>query len=266
MNANDQRCLRFALRRTFVGAICLSFMASVCVAVESGGNKVPFEIYLSFRVEIDLYEGEAKAPQSQHLILFDSGVVYDIPVGQGSTISVFDIPRQRVVLLHKMSRVRSAIDTNTLVQLTAQVRAAAAAKGGGAALGLDAKVEQGKQPDSYVVQFGTTRYEVTSQLVTDSAIAAEFSSFTAWASRLNNACRMGSPPFARITLAEHLAAENRLPRQVKLEVRQLLKTRTFRSEHLVVERLSDLDRKKISDVGGMMATFQEVDFSEFPAD
>ncbi len=237
---------------------------AVLFAASSLGGEHPRQPYPSFRVETDLYEGDATAPQSQHLILFDAGAVYDLPVGQGSVITVFDVPRNRIVLIHKVSRVRTSISTDTLIQMTAQLRAAAA--GQATALGLNAKVIPGPLPDSYVVEFGSNRYEATGQPVTDAAIAAEFASFTAWASRLNIARHVGSPPFARITLADHLAAEKLLPRELKLDIKIGLKSRKYRSENLVVERLSDLDRKKINDVGGMIATFTEVEFAEFPAE
>lgn len=220
----------------------------------------------SFRVETDIYEGESVSPQSQHLLLFDSGVVYDLPIGLGTTFTVFDVPRERVVLLHKTARVKTSIATDTLVQMMAQLRAEAAEKGVGEKLGIDAKIVTGALPNSFAVSFGDSRYEATTQDVNNRMIAAEFASFTAWASRLNIARHLGSPPFARIALADYIAAEERMPRQVKLSVKRGFKTRVFRSEHLLVERLSDLDRKKISDVGGMIATYAEVDFSEFPSE
>lgn len=249
-----------------IGRLSLFVAVSMLVINHTVAADSPFVLHPSFRVETDLFEGDATTPQSQHLILFDSGVAYDLPVGNGSVITVFDIPRNRIVLLHKITRVRTSISSDTLIQMTAQVRTEAAAKGNAVGLGIDAKVIHGQDPDSYVIEFAGNRYEATAQPVTDPAIASEFAAFTAWAARLNIARHVGSPPFARITLADHLAAEERLPRQVKLDVRRGLKSRTFRSENLVVERLSEPDRKKISDVGGMIATFAEVEFSQFPAD
>jgi len=220
----------------------------------------------SFRVETDVYEGESNAPQSQHLILFDSGVIYDLPVARGEIVTVFDIPRNRVVLVHKTSRVRSSIDTETLVQMTAQVRSAAAERGTGATLGLDATMIASPDQSLYTLQFGSTRYEVQPQTTSDPVVASEFAAFTSWAARLNIALRIGPPPFAAMTIADELARDGRMPRKVKVDLRRGLTTRTYRSEHIVVERLSDFDRKKISDVGGMIAMFEEVAFSEFPND
>lgn len=218
----------------------------------------------SFRVETDLFEGEGSTPQSQHLILFDAGVAYDLPVGLGDIITVFDIPRERVILLHKTTRVRTSISTETLIQIAAQTRAAAEKSGASEGLGMNAKVVNGSAPDTVMVDFGNSRYEVTGQSVRNPAVAAEFSSFTSWAARLNIARHVGAPPFARITLAEYFATQNQLPRDLKLSVKQGFKTRTFRAQHMFVERLSDLDRTKITEVGSMLASYQEVDFSSFP--
>ena len=261
MNMRLMQC-----QRSMTPCLVLSFVAALLSGSQLSLADAPLAVFPSFRVEIDLFEGDAKVPQSQHLILFDAGVVYDLPVGKDSIISVFDAPRGRVVLVHKATRVRTSISTDTLVKMSAETRAEAAKKGRGDKLGLNAKVVPGANPDTYVVEFNDNRYEATAQTVKDPLIAAEFASFTAWASRLNIARHIGSPPFARIALADHFAAENAIPRQVMLEVRRNFKTRTFRADHLVIERLSELDRQKIAEAGGMVATFEEVSFAEFPSE
>lgn len=220
----------------------------------------------SFRVETEIFEGKEDKPVSQHLLLFDGAVVYDLPITTGTTITVFDPGRQRVLLLHKVQRVRSVISTESLTRSAAQVRAAATRSEAKDKLGLGATVRAAGASGEYVMEFGDTRYEVATQEVSQEAAARQFAEFTIWACRLNIARHLGSPPFARITLAEHLAAQGELPRRVKLDVRVGLRTRSLRSEHLYVGRLSDLDRKKISEVGQMIASFEEVDLSQFPRD
>ncbi len=220
----------------------------------------------SFRVETDVFEGTQLKPQSQHLLLFDSGVVYDLPIGPGATLSVFDPLRSRVMLLHKIQRVRTSISTESLIQISAQARAAAAAAGSEKSLGLNARVTSSDTPDSCWIEFANTKYTATTQPELAEGVSAAYAAFTVWACRLNIARHVGSPPFARMTLADYLAAERALPRQIKLDVRLGLKTRTYRSENLYVGRLSDLDRKKISDVGEMIASYTEVEFAAFPID
>jgi len=245
-------------------AACSTVLAVDVIPVK---NEVPVQgLAPSFRVETELFEGTQVKPQSQHLLLFDSGVVYDLPIGVGTTITVFDPSRNRVMLLHKTQRVRTSISTESLIQISAQVRSAAIEAGSETSLGLNARVVPGQSEGSYVIEFGDTKYTATTQASGNDGIAAEYAAFTVWACRLNIARQVGSPPFARMTMADFLASEKALPRQIRLDVKRGLKTRTYRAEHLYVGRLSDLDRKKIGDVGQMIASFEEVEFSEFPAD
>lgn len=220
----------------------------------------------AFRVETVIYEGTEPKPQSEHLMLFDAGLIYDMPVGVDATITVFDPVRGRVVLLHKLQKVKTSVSNESLIRIAAQLRAAAIEAKAGRELGLEAKVGAGETPDSYTIEFGDTKYFATTQAAFNDSLAEQYAEFTVWACRLNLARQIGSPPFARITLAEFLAAEKLLPRQIRLEVRRGLKTRIFRAEHSYVGRLSDTDRKKIGEVGAMMAGFEEVAFAEFPID
>lgn len=249
--------------------LCLAAHHRSVVAADAVSEQPPTTLPRmapSFRIETELFEGTQTKPQSQHLLLFDAGVVYDLPMGTGSTITVFDPARSRVMLLHKVQRVRTSISTDSLIQVSAQARSAAMAAGSARSLGLDARVTKADAPDTYIIEFDGTKYSATTQPALVDGVAAEYAAFTVWACRLNIARHVGPPPFARMTLADFLAAENALPRQVKLDVRRGLKTRTYRSENLYVGRLSDLDRKRISEVGDMIASFNEVEFSAFPAD
>ncbi len=261
MNMNRKKALSWEARIGWLIMTIMLFVPAQARAAESLSTESP-----SFRVETDIYEGTETKPQSQHLILFDAGVIYDTPIGLGAVITVFDIPRGRVVLVHKANRVRTSIPTDTLIQMAAQMRAEVAASKAKEALGLEAKVLPGSEPDSYVVEFGDSKYFATTQKVANPLIAEEYAAFTSWASRLNIARHMGSPPFARILLAEQMAIEHQLPRVVKLDVRRAFKTRSIRAEHLVVERISELDRKRIGEIGGMISAYEEVEFTNFPMD
>lgn len=260
---------RLTLLGTLIGlvalALCDRTRADEDVSTVAYSLPAP-ALAASFRVETEVFEGTQVKPQSQHLLLFDKGAVYDLPLGGGSTITFFDPQRSRVILLHKIQRVRTSISTDSLIQISAQARAAAIEAGAEKALGLNARVVPGQTPDTYGIEFGGTKYTATIQPASTDGSAAEYAAFTVWACRLNIARHVGPPPFARMTLADFFAAERALPRQIKLDVRRGLQTRTYRSEHLYVGRLSDLDRKKISDVGQMISNYAEVEFSAFPAD
>lgn len=249
------------------GFLCLAITMTQAMAQEvtqTSAIAVGSAVRPSFRVETEIFEGTEPKPQSQHLMLFDSGVVYALPVGVGTTITVFDPTRERVVLLHKLQKVKTSISTESLIRISAQIHAAALESEAGESLGLDAKVTVTETPDSYAIAFSDTTYTATTQKASNPSFAKQYSDFTVWACRLNLARQIGSPPFARITLAEYLSGEGLLPQQIKLEVRRGLKTRIFRAEHLFVGRLSDQDRQKISEVTAMIADYQEIDLGEFP--
>jgi len=275
MNARPFRlCSQSLSRRAYIQWIgSLATIACVAESVAIAADVAPVNhqalpagVAPSFRVEIEIFEGTQVKPQSQHLLLFDSGVIYDLPIGIGTTVTFFDPSRSRVMLLHKAQRVRTSVSTESLIQVSAQARVAAIAAGAEKSLGLNARVASVGSSGNYAIEFGDTKYSVTSEQTLAEGVAAEFAAFTVWACRLNLARQVGSPPFARMTMAEFLAGEKVLPRQISLEVRRGLKTRVYRAEHLYVGRLSDLDRKKISEVGQMIASFEEVEFAEFPVD
>lgn len=275
MNAHSpHRRSRLLSRRVWLELIG-SFAAVACTAqsltiaadvVPVSHQSLPPGMAPSFRVEIDIFEGTQVKPQSQHLLLFDSGLIYDLPIGVGTTVTFFDPSRSRVLLLHKTQRVQTSISTESLIQISAQARAAAIDAGAEKSLGLNARVAPAGTANNYSIEFADTKYSVTAQQALGEGVAAEFAAFTVWACRLNLARQVGSPPFARMTMAEFLAAEKVLPRQIALEVRRGLKTRQYRAEHLYVGRLSDLDRNKIREVGEMITSYEPVEFAEFPVD
>jgi hypothetical protein len=69
-----------------------------------------------------------------------------------------------------------------------------------------------------------------------------------------------------MALGERVAEDQRLPLHLTLTVNQGLREETFRAHHLVVERLSELDRKAIDQVGNQLAAYRTVDLAEFPSD
>jgi hypothetical protein len=271
LNRRERLLSRRSLLKSIGSVAAVAFVVNAqdaqAVDVVPVSNQVPvLNAAPSFRVEIEIFEGTQVKPQSQHLLLFDSGVIYDLPIGVGTTVTVFDPLRSRVMLLHKTQRVRTSISTESLIQISAQARAAAIDAGAEKSLGLNARVTPTPVQGDFAIEFGDTKYNVKSQPTLSDGVAGEFAAFTVWACRLNLARQVGSPPFARMTMAEFLAAEKVLPRQISLDVRRGLKTRTYRAEHLYVGRLSDLDRKKIADVGQMIASYDEVEFAAFPVD
>ncbi|MEX0824660.1 MAG: hypothetical protein WD119_00755 [Pirellulaceae bacterium] len=220
----------------------------------------------SFRIETEMFQGNETAPVSRHKILFDAGVIYDIHENGGRWSTVFDPARGRVILLDKKMQVQTQVSTEELIRATAQLSAAAKEAGKADSLGLNAKPIPLKKEDGYAIAFGSLHYEMTTQTVSSEELAHAYHELAVWAARLNVLRRRGAPPFARLTLGELVASEGRLPLHLILTIDQGLKKERYRAHHLVVERLSELDRKAIDHVGDRLAAFKKVSFEEFPSD
>lgn len=220
----------------------------------------------SFRMETEMFQGNATAPVSRHKILFDSGVIYDIHENGGRWITVFDPARGRVILLDKKTRVQTQVSTEELIQSTAQLSAAAKEAGKADALGLNAQPTALEEEEGYFVTFGPLHYKMTTQSVSNPKLAHAYHELAIWAARLNVLRKRGAPPFARLTLGEQVASDGRLPLHLTLTIDQGLKKERYRAHHLIVERLSELDRKAIDQVGDQLAAFKKVNYDEFPSD
>lgn len=226
----------------------------------------PYPSGPSFRIETEMFHGSASTPVSRHKILFDAGVIYDIHEQGGRWLTVFDPARGRVILLDEKKQVQAHVSTEELIEATAQLRAAAKEAGKADLLGLEATPTPLVKEDGYSIAFGLLHYKMTTQAVSNVEIAQAYNELASWAARLNVLRKRGAPPFARLTLGGQVADEGRLPLHLTLTIDQGLKKEQYRAHHLVVERLSELDRKAIDRVGDRLAAFKKVSFAEFPRD
>jgi len=191
-------------------------------------------------------------------------VVYDLTEQGGSTQSVYDPTRKRIILLDTKQQLQTEIATDQLIDVTAQLTVAVRQNDKAESFGLDATVDVTE--DRYSVTFGPCKYETTTQAVSRPEMATAFHEFVIWAKRLDVLHRRGVPPFARMTLGEKVASEGRLPLDLVLTIKEGLKTKTYRAHHLVVEKLSELDRRAIQSIGDQLATYKTVSLEEFPID
>ncbi len=218
----------------------------------------------SFRLETEIYQDKANEPVARHKILFDAGVIYDLQEHGGHVQTVFDPARQRVILLDTKAQVQAEVSTQHLIDVTAQLSVAARQQGKAEAFGLDAIVSSDNE--QYAIGFGSCQYHTTTQAVSRPELAAAYHELTVWAARLNVLRRLGAPPFARMALGEKLAADGRLPLDLTLTIDQGGSQQHYRAHHLVLEKLSELDRRAIETVGDQLASFRKVAIEEFPSE
>ncbi|MCP4885129.1 MAG: hypothetical protein GY904_00735 [Planctomycetaceae bacterium] len=217
----------------------------------------------TFRVTTRLFEGAALEPAAEHKILFDEGLVFDLPQIHSRFVTVYDPARDRVTLLDRETQVQTTVRIEDLVKVTAAARAAASTDEQREHLGLNSEVQPSKRVIGYTIRFGSLEYHTTTQKPDDPTIANDYGQFAILASRLNIVRRLGPPPFGRMTLSDHITQRGEIPLETTLTLKTRKSNEQYRSTHLL-EDLSTVDRQKIAEVRGMISLYQNVDFEAFP--
>lgn len=222
----------------------------------------------SFRVETEVFVGDKVQPAARHLILFDSGVIYDFRLDDDRFVTMFDPVRGRVVMVDRRQQQQTSVATANMLQATAQLRAAVVQEGKADKFGLNAVVTPATTANpgdisAFEISFGDTLYRTTTQNVASPEIARAYNHFATLASQLNVVQAFGAPPFARMTLGQHLADAGLLPQETTLEVRRGILKDRWKSQLLVVEQLSMLDKNRIGEFGKLLINCKEVELTEF---
>ncbi len=226
------------------------------------GFAAAHSIAATFRVTTRIYEGASVESAAVHEILFDEGLVYDLPQINNRFVTVFDAAQKRVTILDRKTQVRTTLGTDQLIKVSAQARAAAKTPEQQERLGLMAKIETSNR-GGYVIRFGSFEYFTSTQSPGDTSMAADYGRFADLAARLNIVRHLGPPPFGRMTLNQYVMSKGELPLETTLTVRRGENVQRFRATHALAE-LTDADRKRIHEVQGMLMLYREVTLKEFP--
>ncbi|EMI22191.1 putative secreted protein [Rhodopirellula maiorica SM1] len=230
-------------------AIWLAMMAFVASAGDVSYSA-------DFRVTTEIYENASPKPAAKHLILFAGNLTYDLAEIQNRDVTVYDPDRKRVILLDRVAKTRTTINTEDLVRITAQARAAAETSEQQQRLGIAASPEN--QGPKYSISYGDARYETTTETPSEAEMAVRYGQFVDLASRLNLVHRRGLPPFARMSLSQRIASDGKIPTETTLTIRRGVQVDRFRSSHTFISTLSQQDRQQIDEIGGMLALYKEV--------
>ncbi|WP_345681635.1 hypothetical protein [Novipirellula caenicola] len=232
------------------------WLATMVLAVSTGGVGYSGD----FRVTTEIYENASSKPAAKHLILFAGNLTYDLAEIQDRYVTVYDPDRKRVILLDRVEKTRTTINTEDLVRITAQARAAAETSEQQQRIGVAAipEVDGAK----YSISYGDARYETSTKTPSDAEMAVQYGQFVDLASRLNLVHRRGLPPFARMTLSQRIASDGKIPTETTLTIRRGIQVDRFRSSHTYISTLSQQDREQIDEIGGMLALYSEVPLSD----
>ena len=216
----------------------------------------------TFTVIQKIYEAGSDQPAAHHRLLFDTGVVYDLPQKDTRVVTVYDPAQKQVTLLDRHVQQQTRISTDDLVQFSAQVKATATTPAQRRDLGLSAEVESSDTADGYTISFSGVHYDISSQSPAHPWMAQDFGRFSDLASRLNLLWHRGVPPFARMAIGFKLASQGELPHETTLTIERGNQSQTFRSTAMIGGLLKE-DQATIEEVRGMMALYVSVPWKEF---
>lgn len=228
----------------------------------------PFQVTIEV---FELIEGKPQQLQDRHLVLFDDGKSYDFALSKPRDVTVIDPAESMVTLLSREKHVQSKIAHQDMVAVAARVRLFAKNQDMEDRLGINAKPKAAApreagddQTASYQVSFAGYRYDATTAGPSMAMQPARFAEFTDWVARVNLVRKLGTPPFARISLGRAIATQGLVPSTVTLRLTSENHSRTFLSHYTFKDGLSETSQKRLDEVSGMISLYQEVPPERFP--
>jgi hypothetical protein len=227
-----------------------------------------------FRVETQIYVGDAEEPASENLTLFHAGIVYDF-LNSPTEIAVFkkspDGNGGRFILLDAERQWRAEITTEQLLKFLNELKAFAAAQDDPLLkFSANPRFEEHFDParGELRMESDVIRYFVVTLPTDDTEGMAQFREFSDWYGRLGAVTHMGSaPPFPRLEVNAALARHVRLPQRVYLTIPARRPYRAkdvvLRAEHEVQWRLSRRDLARIDDVNADLVKYEPVTYDRF---
>jgi hypothetical protein len=246
-------------RLTFRATVFASFIVAASTAVAE-----------DFRVDSRVYIGKETTPHNSNTTFFQGAHVYDF-LDQPEQITIYDLGRERFVLMDTDRKVRTEITGEMITAFCKSLRVVEAKHNDpllrfALAPTFDEKEQKDDGPRVFESKFIT--YRVNASKPEDPTMAARYREFSDWSAKLNSLVNRGSlPPFPRLTLNTSLAKSGQVPDklQVSLSPRSFLPGRgvTFRSEHEFRPRLLDSDLKKIEHAGELLTSTKRVGLGEY---
>ncbi|QDT04469.1 hypothetical protein K227x_28600 [Rubripirellula lacrimiformis] len=216
-----------------------------------------------FTVTVKTFVGAQSDPIAEHRIVFDNGLIYDLPQIDSATVTVYDPAQGHVTLMDRPRQVQSTISIDDLVKITAQARASADTPDKQEQLGLTATVQKSNRMIGYSIHFAGATYHMSTQKPAHPTMASEFGQFSDLAARMNLVRQSWLPPFARMTLSDRITAAGEIPLETSLTIQRGDRTDEYRTTMLIGELTED-DAKSIQEVRGMLTLYKTVSLDEVP--
>lgn len=220
-----------------------------------------------FRMETEVFvNGETKAA-AEYLTLFTETAIYDFKLTSPEEVTVFDLQRNRIVVLDVASRRKATVSTDEILQFTAKIKPIVDESNPVFFAAAHPQLQISTDEDESKMTFASKHltYAVTGVKPKHASATRRYQEFADWSARLS-AMRLGNlPPFARIEVNRSIAEREWIPEEVERIVNPAKlgqRKQEVRTTHYSNWMLSDSDRKKIDKVGDQMAEFEGVELRE----
>ena len=222
-----------------------------------------------FRVETDIFLGAEKEPSVQYLTLFQDNTVYDFRETSPKEITLYEIPRNRVVLLDESRKVKVTFTIDQLLRTAADMKSHVDETNPLFFFACHPVFDRTLDDKTNALTLASKQltYRIKGTKPKHADAVRRYQEFADWSARLSAMRPGGLPPFARIEANTAIAEKGWLPDEVERNVTagSLLhqKKLDLRTRHLPNWTLSETDAKRIGRAGDYLVTFTEIPFAEY---
>ncbi|MEM0925196.1 MAG: hypothetical protein AAGJ83_04090 [Planctomycetota bacterium] len=237
---------------------CFCWVASSLVAADVSAD----DFRVAVRI-VEVMEDGSEKTIDRRLHLFFGAKAYDFSLLAPQDVAVVDPAGTSVTLISREKTVTHRIGTVNLVEIAGRLKAYARTNDKKDKLGIDAPIRErpiDSESTEYRTAFADVVYITDANKPVEASQALRFAEFTEWLARVNLYREMGSPPFARMALANKMGTDGLVPSCVTLR----LSSRQFKTYYEFSTEFTEMDRKRLDEVAGMVALYRNVSAAEFP--
>ena len=225
-----------------------------------------------FRIETELYVGDANKSSSRNVTVFSDSLVYDFlmsdtAASQPIQITVFDRTEKKFILIDMQQKVRLELERTQLIKLLEGLRTETM-QNESVRFMADIQFKEEFDVTSGVVEAKSDliRYELKGNHPADSTILPAYHDFLDHYTMLGASAPQRFPPFARMKFNQVIKKYGWIPTEVTLTVgtnevfQRAIKART---QHTLNMNLSDRDRERIQLAKRCWMSYKIVNMAEF---
>lgn len=216
-----------------------------------------------FRIDTDVLVGKDPNPVAQHVTVFTQSAVYDFALPGPSEVTMLDIQGGKILLLDVENKAMAKVPTVHVLQFARDIKLRAEKSKSGL---LDFQVSYDEAARTLELRGNPISYSSAGMPAEQPTAITRYREFADWHARLNAMRPGNTPPFGRLQLNRELAERKLMPELISRKVvvsRLTGKSHRVSSKHAVAWQLTNTDRRRIQDVAGYIATFDDVPWRDY---